>query len=270
MSTSENATSASSIQFPCFHNKLSEKVTNVSSCKYVVGPEMHHHVIALRDAVSYDTLPQLSSVTYNLNKHDAVSEVCEKISIQPLCSLYSLDKRTDVSMVLTLASQLIEYFITILLLEDRRFTNITRENDCIHFLNTHAAFALDNKNEARFIILNRHMIQTQPLPEKQKAKKMISMLFSTSIMCKVLLFCKNKKSTQKTIQPCHKSACKLSTYTPRFLNMYNDDDLLVKLHFVFCSSFSDVDIFTNLYQVIPISSTMLNEAVKYVQYCSSF
>lgn len=259
-------TIASALHFPCFHDcKSYDRSLNISSCKYLLYDNTITHIIALKDAVNYDTLPQLSSVTYQFNKNDLVSEVHETVSIQPLCTLYQLDKRTDVNVALQLASQMVEYFVSALLPSERRFSNLSRESDCIHFLQTNASFALNSKTEARFIILNRHNLITTPIPEKQKARKLITQLYAVSNLIKVFIFNKNKKVSQKTLQPCNKSICKLTNYSPRFLNTYNDNNLLYNFHSIYCNSNSQLDIFQNLYLAIPVSPNILIEAIHYVQ-----
>lgn len=253
------------VQYQCFHNfKSSDKSNNISSCKYLVLDDRIYHTIALRDPVSFDSLPQLTSVTYHFNKNDLVCDVRENASVQPLCSMYQLDKRTDSAVILQLASQMVTFFLN-LLPAGHRFSNLLKETDCINFLQVHAAYGVTSKFEHRFIILNRHLLQDTQLSDKQRVRKMISMIYGIANVTKALLFAKNKKSTLKTLQPCTKQQCKLTTYSPRFIDMYSNNNLLCELHAVFCTSSSPIETFENLYRIIPINRSMLNEAIGYIQ-----
>lgn len=255
------------LYFPCFHDSLSsqDRHPNTSSCKFVIRNETIQHVVCLREARHYDTMPHLSSVTYHLNKNDLVSEVWESVSIQPLGSLYQLEKRTEVHVALQLASQMVEYFSAYLIPSERRFANLTKEKECINFLQLNAAFALNDKFEPRFITTNRHLLNSTPIPEKTKAKVLITQLHGVSNLVKVFLFSKNRKTSQKSIQPCNKLSCKLTSYTPRFLNIYNEQRLLDSLHMIYCESCSQLDIYENLHLALPVNAGILSEAIQFIQ-----
>lgn len=255
------------LSIPCFHDSRYYD-NNVSYCKLITHTDSRkYHVVHLKDHVHYDTLQQFASVHHHFTKHDHIDELWEEVSSIPLNTLYAIDKRSDVLFVLDLASQLLQYFCLITQ-QDLYYQNLTKEISCVTFLQSNASFTFDEDCKPRYLLLNRFQIKNANLlVANQKKRKLLLQIFSVPMIIKLLFFTKNKKSTQKTIIQCSEHNCKLLNYTPRFLGLNENFELMQNFHEVFCRMLTNttkIESFESLHLLFPQERTAITETINYL------
>lgn len=252
------------LSIPCFHD-LRYSDSNVSSCRFIINTDdKKYHVTHLKDHLNYAALQHFNSTFYHYTKNDLIDEYWEEVSDIPLNSLYSIDKRTNITFILELVSQLIQWFCR-LTTSELFYYNITVISKHIHFLQNNATFVYSN-NTPRFIQLNRFQIKSASLMTyHQKKRTLISQVCMIPLILKVLFFTKNKKASYKTLEACS-DHCKLVNYSLRFLLSNDDLHIVQNMHSVYCntSSTEKIQSFEALSNLVPSEQGVIHECIAYL------
>ncbi|UBZ25681.1 hypothetical protein QKT26_gp91 [Carcinus maenas nudivirus] len=252
------------IIFPCFHDSR-YYATNVSSCKIAIDSEgIKYHVIHLREPIFMDNMPKLESITYHTTKYNSIDELWEKVSLIPTTSLYSIDKLSDLSLILKVCGQFINT-ICLMTQQNLFYENLPKANNCTTFLQTTTAIAYDEDSSTpRFINLNRFQIKNANLmPPVQKKRKLLNQVTTLPIIIQFLFFSKStKKSNNKTIIKCS-DTCKLSFYTARFIH-FNESPISDAFHHIYCNNYrAKIHIFENLETLFPNEAQAIIDTMKH-------
>ena len=202
----------------------------------------------------------------HLIKNNNVDELWEEVSTIPHATLYAIDKRSAVSYIVDLASQMIQYFCTITQ-QHLYYDHIRNEKQCVTFLQSNATVAIDETRTLvpKYIHLNRFQItNANLLSDVQKKNKLYNQILLLPTLVKVLFFIKNHKN-QKSIISCSQY-CKIVNCTARFLNL--EPDLLNKFHEILCrppSKLTKLENLERLYYAFPSEKNTIKQTLSYLE-----
>lgn len=247
---------------PCFHDARYYD-DNVSSCKLIVNTDnKKYHVIHFKDHIYYDNLQHFESVKYHYTKHNHIDEIWEEVSEIPHNTLYSIDKRTDISFIFELAQQLIQWFCLITQ-QDLYYEHLNTPSKCVNFLQSNATFVYVNE-KPKYIQVNRFQLKNANLMALvQKRKKLFHQIYNIPLLIKTLFFQKNRHNTTKNIESCY-DHCKITNFTFRY--MIHNTTLIQNFHEVLCKigPTEKIESFERLTELFPTESINIHETITYL------
>ncbi len=254
----------------CFHETHSQFFTdyNIASCKFVWTEELVcYHVISLKTPVSIYDLTSLPTVLYHYSQNNYIDEIWEKVSKVPINSLYNIDRKSNISFIIELASQMIQS-ICDLTTNNLYYKLFNTKRNSTKFLQNIAAFTIKTHNfTPKYIHMNREcLINLTNASDVMRKKKLINQLEYFPEIIKVLFFTTNKKKNQKNPYICNVKTCKLTALMPRYMSSVEvqNTDFIVNFHDVFCNYTSKMNLFEFLGNIFPDVATSITTTIKYI------
>ena len=263
-----------SITIPCFHDvktSTSPHLKNISTCKLVLSQEVHQrfHVIHLRTPANPNSVQPFESIQSHYTKDNYIDEIWETVTTTlPMGSLYSLDKMTDMEIILAVLEQMVTSLCEITN-TGNYYTCLNNVKDASFFLQMIASFSINDAFEPIYIQTNRFFLKNinASMSAQVGKGKLSRQLELIPIIIKTLIFTSRRKNTAKSkdvafkMLPCNngQSPCTLADLQPRFLKI--EDEALQRLHNLFCYNYKKLELFVNVIELFPNLQHLINTTI---------